>query len=121
MVALCALADGTPAGLAASSFTSVSLVPPLVSFCVQRSSTTWPVLRPAARLGISVLAADQGSLCRQLARKIGNRFEGVSCTVETELLAGDHYIVVLRIRGLRADPQASTLVLHGSTFGRVAS
>ncbi|GLY38894.1 oxidoreductase [Amycolatopsis sp. NBRC 101858] len=140
VVAVCALADGAPAGLAASSFTSVSLDPPLVSVCVRRTSTTWPVLRPAARLGISVLAEDQDLLCRQLARKSGNRFERVSwtrdpagavfidgaslwlsCTVEDEVPAGDHGIAVLRIHGLRAEPLVSPLVFHGSTFGRVAS
>ena len=38
--------------LAASSFTSVSVDPPLVSVCVQNTSTTWPVLQAARRLGL---------------------------------------------------------------------
>ena len=37
-----ALDDGEPAGVAANSFTSVSLDPPLVLFCVGRGSSTWP-------------------------------------------------------------------------------
>lgn len=140
VAAICTIADRRPAGLAASSFTSVSVDPPLVSVCVQRTSTTWPVLRSAARLGISVLAEDQDLLCRQLARTSGNRFEGVrwsrdaagavfiegatlwlSCTVEDEVPAGDHSIVVLRIQGLRTSPHVGPLVFHGSTFRRLAS
>ncbi|HPB46364.1 MAG TPA: flavin reductase, partial [Microthrixaceae bacterium] len=36
-----AVADGRPGGLAVGSFFSVSLEPPLVGFCVQKSSSSW--------------------------------------------------------------------------------
>jgi hypothetical protein len=42
VTAVSALIDGRPVGIAASSFTSVSLDPPLVSVCIAHSSTTWP-------------------------------------------------------------------------------
>src|SRR5258706_352547 len=41
VVGLCALVNAVPVGMAASSFTSVSLDPALVSVCVASSSTTW--------------------------------------------------------------------------------
>jgi flavin reductase (DIM6/NTAB) family NADH-FMN oxidoreductase RutF len=50
VVAVAAEVAGRPVGLAASSFTSVSLDPPLVSVSIACSSTTWPVLRKAARI-----------------------------------------------------------------------
>ena len=59
VTALAALVDGEPVGMAASSFVAVSLDPPLVSFCPAISSKTWPRLRRAARLGISVLGGAQ--------------------------------------------------------------
>lgn len=40
VTAVCAVVDGEPVGMAASSFTSVSMAPPLVSVCVQDSSAT---------------------------------------------------------------------------------
>ena len=42
VIAIAAEVDGTRVGLAASTFVPVSLDPPLVSFCVQNTSTTWP-------------------------------------------------------------------------------
>ena len=47
VVAVCAEVDGVPHGLAVSTFVPVSLDPPLVSFCVQNSSSTWPRLDKA--------------------------------------------------------------------------
>ena len=38
-----AVVDSTPVGIAASSFTSVSLDPALVSLCIAHTSTTWPL------------------------------------------------------------------------------
>jgi len=51
VVAVAAEVDGTLVGLAASSFTSVSLDPPLVSFSIARTSKTWPDLRRSRTSG----------------------------------------------------------------------
>jgi 3-hydroxy-9,10-secoandrosta-1,3,5(10)-triene-9,17-dione monooxygenase reductase component len=45
--------DGEPAGLIVNSLTSVSLEPPLVSFCPSRSSLTWSRIRRAGRFGVN--------------------------------------------------------------------
>lgn len=52
VTAFCGLLDGAAEGMAASSFTSVSLDPPLVSVCVAKTSTTWPKLATLDRLGL---------------------------------------------------------------------
>jgi flavin reductase (DIM6/NTAB) family NADH-FMN oxidoreductase RutF len=136
VAAVCALdSDGTPTGMAVSSFTSVSLDPPLVSVCVQNTSTTWPVLRDAARLGVSVLAEGQDATARALAARGVDRFAQVSwtatdegavlvhdaaawldCEVEAQYPAGDHAVVLLRVRSLVGDPAHPPLVFHASRF-----
>ena len=135
VVAVCRRdADGRPVGMSASAFTTVSLDPPLVSVCVRTESATWPVLREAQTLGVSVFAADQADLCRQLAGPPGQRFDGVAtvdedgglfiadatahllCTQAAEYPAGDHSVVLLRIVALRSDPSAEPLVFHASSF-----
>src|SRR5205807_2140913 len=47
--------DGEPAGLIVNSLTSVSLEPPLVSFCPSRSSLTWSRMRQTKRFAVNVL------------------------------------------------------------------
>ena len=55
VIAIAAEVHGARVGLAASTFVPVSLDPPLVSFCVQNTSETWPKLQGVPVLGISVL------------------------------------------------------------------
>ena len=135
VTAVAALVDGRPTGLAANSFTSVSLEPPLVSVCIAHSSSTWPRLRAAPRLGVSVLAAHQARFGRQLSARSGNRFSGLTwrasrkgeivlngasawldCSIVQEIPAGDHAIVLLRVHDLDVDPDVPPLVFHGSRF-----
>jgi flavin reductase (DIM6/NTAB) family NADH-FMN oxidoreductase RutF len=139
VVAVAAQVDGRLVGLAASSFTSVSLEPPLVSFSVAKGSTTWPKLRRAEHLGVTVLAEDHGALCRQLAGPAQERFTGVAfeitdsgavmltegiaqydCTVHEELEAGDHVIVLLKLHAVVVHSRGQPLIFHRSEFGRLA-
>ncbi|WP_326558161.1 flavin reductase family protein [Micromonospora sp. NBC_01796] len=138
VVAIAALAGGAPVGIVASSFTSVSLDPPIVSLCVAHTSTTWPVLGAAPRFGISVLSAAQEQACRQLSSRGVDRFaelgwrasdqgavflDGASawleCALFAQVTAGDHDIILLRVHDLDSDPEISPLVFHHSRFRRL--
>jgi flavin reductase (DIM6/NTAB) family NADH-FMN oxidoreductase RutF len=136
VTAVAALVDGRPAGLAANSFTSVSLCPPIVSICIAHSSSTWPLLRAATRLGISVLGADHAQVCRQLNARTGDWFRDIAwnsngngavfieracawfeCRILQHVPAGDHDVVLLEVCKLLAAPSPTKLlVFHGSRF-----
>ena len=136
VVAVAAEVDGQLVGLAASSFTSVSLDPPLVSFSIANTSKTWPDLRRASHLGVTVLAHHHGLVARQLAGPVAHRFDGVDVvlsdrggvtlrdglalfdtTIHNELEAGDHTIVLLRLHAVQQVDHALPLVFHRSKFG----
>lgn len=138
VVAVVARVDEVLVGLAASSFTSVSLEPALVSFSVANASATWPVLRQAGHLGLSVLAAHHDTVCRQLAGPADQRFDGLDlrptadgavlladavatfdCSVEREIEAGDHTIVLLRLHAVEDPGDTAPLVFHRSSFSRI--
>jgi len=137
VVAVAGLVDGVPVGLAASSFTSVSLDPPLVSFSVANTSSTWPVLRRADHLGLSVLASHHDDVCRQLAGPAEKRFEDLQvhvgdggavllddavatfeCSIDREVEAGDHTLVLLALHSVD-DLGGDALVFHRSAFPRL--
>ena len=139
VVAIAAEVDGAPLGMAASTFVPVSLNPPLVSFCVQNTSETWPRLAALPVLGISVLGEGHDEPVRTLAAKTGDRFAGLQTTssdrgavfvhstcmwleseIEQQIAAGDHTIVVLRIRDITVHGEVTPMVFHRSRFRRLS-
>jgi flavin reductase (DIM6/NTAB) family NADH-FMN oxidoreductase RutF len=140
VTAVCGSVGGRPIGLAVSSFTSVSLEPPLSSICIANTSKTWPSLRCAGLIGVSVLNEMQGAICRQLSGNGEDRFMGVpwdtspagavlieraaawlECTVDREISAGDHRVVLLRIHAVQANPEIAPLIHHASRFRRLGA
>jgi flavin reductase (DIM6/NTAB) family NADH-FMN oxidoreductase RutF len=135
VVAVCALDDGVPVGMAVNSFSSVSLEPPLVSVCVAHTSSTWPRLKTSPNIGLSVLGADQEGLSRKLSARSGDRFEGVQwtanedgalfidgatlwldCRVRDQLRGGDHEIILFEVLQSHLFPQVPPLVFHQSRY-----
>jgi flavin reductase (DIM6/NTAB) family NADH-FMN oxidoreductase RutF len=141
VVAVAAEVEGRLIGLAASSFTSVSLDPPLVSINLSVSSKTWPDLRRAGHLGVTVLADHHDVVCRQLAGPVDERFddldyrvtddgavtldEGLAqfdCTIYREVEAGDHILVLLELHAVEHVDHSlagAPLVFHRSGFGKL--
>jgi flavin reductase (DIM6/NTAB) family NADH-FMN oxidoreductase RutF len=140
VAALAAEHGDVQVGMAASSFVSVSLDPPLVSVCVAVTSRTWVELRNAPRIGVSVLADGHAEASSRLSAREGDRFAGMrwrrsaeralfladaaawlECSLEQEIPAGDHHIALLRVHDLDIDPEAEPLVFHRSGYRRLAS
>lgn len=138
VIAIAAESGGVRLGMAASTFVAVSLDPPLVSFCVQNTSQTWPRLAGLPALGISVLGERHHHAVRTLAAKTGDRFAGLETVsseagavfvkdtclwletvVEQSVPAGDHTIVVLRIRDVTVHDGVAPIVFHRSGFRRL--
>jgi flavin reductase (DIM6/NTAB) family NADH-FMN oxidoreductase RutF len=138
VIAIAAEVEGIRVGLAASTFVPVSLEPPLVSFCVQNTSETWPKLKDLPYLGISVLGESHDEAARTLAAKTGDRFAGMQTvstqsgavfvegtsvwlesSIEQLIPAGDHTIVILRVSDITVHADVAPIVFHRSTFRRL--
>jgi len=126
-------AEGLPHGLTVSSFTSVSLAPPLVSICLGHAVSLIDQFRAANLFGINILADDQQRLSERFARKGEDRFQGVAwtpgetgvplidgvlaaieCRVEQRIPVGDHDIFVGRIVATRVADGAPLLHFSGA-------
>lgn len=141
VAALCAIVDGEPRGIVATSLAvGVSYDPPMVSFSAQTSSSTWPYLRRASRIGLSLLSDAQIDECRQIASKTGNRFADLDtmptagggllvkraaawleCSIAAVVPAGDHEVVLLQVEGVDMRPSAAPLIFHRAGFRRLAA
>ena len=130
--------DGEPTGLIVNSLASVSLEPPLVSFCPSRRSLTWCRMRRAGRFGVNVLGRQHERFVARATPPGTDRFAGVhwepghdgvplltdalaSFEFETvaEHCAGDHWIVVGRVDNLRISPSKDPLIFFAGTFHAV--
>ncbi|WP_019548494.1 flavin reductase family protein [Streptomyces sulphureus] len=117
VVAVTAAGPDGPVGLTANSFTSVSLNPPLVLFCVHRSSRVRQAFAQAGAFGVNILDESQEAVSRQFSRPAEERAGGLTfhrgqtgaplltdalayldCELEEQIEAGDHIIVLGRVR-----------------------
>jgi flavin reductase (DIM6/NTAB) family NADH-FMN oxidoreductase RutF len=110
--------ESGPFGMTVSAFSEVSLEPPLVLVCADRSSETRAAIEQSRTFTLSLLAAEQADLSQRFGdrRRVAERFTGlpceegatgcpripgalawIDCTLESSLDAGDHVILLGRV------------------------
>jgi len=130
--------DGSPVGLTVNSFTSVSLDPPLVLFCLDKAADCLDVFTTASGFAITVLAADQQELSVRFAGH-PDRWAGVAteiwesgapvvtgglaamdCARHAVHDAGDHVILVGRVLRLHSRPEGAPLLYFRGGYAGLA-
>lgn len=127
-------ADGTPVGVTANSFASVSLDPPMILWMPGRHLRSIGHFKSADRFAVNVLAKDQATLSRRFSTPGEEKFQGLSVAeglggiplIENALAtfeastatlheAGDHYIILGNVErySYRA---GEPLVFHGGAY-----
>lgn len=135
------VADGKPYGVTASSFTSVSLDPPLVSVCLARDAFVHDLLTTSGAFGVTILGKDHAEVGRRFARydPAVDRFAGLEwetattgapllataigwldCSVRHAHEAGDHTIFVGEVLAAATPRATSPLLYHSRTWGQFA-
>jgi flavin reductase (DIM6/NTAB) family NADH-FMN oxidoreductase RutF len=134
--------DGEPVGTTANAVSSLSLDPPLILVCFDRSSQTLEAVRTHGAFAVNVLSAPQRELSANFARRglaavwdgvrhrpgpTGSpRLHGVlatlECTVEHRLPGGDHEIVIGRVRDVETgDTEAPPLLFWRGTYAALGT
>jgi flavin reductase (DIM6/NTAB) family NADH-FMN oxidoreductase RutF len=130
-----------PAGFTATSFTSVSLDPPLVSFCLAHSASAWPAVDASEVVAVHVLTQEQEQVARTFATRGIDRFAAhgswrpgpggvplldgvlaqIVCRVVRRVEAGDHTIVLAAPEAGRhhEDQSAAPLVYHDGHYAHL--
>lgn len=134
--------DGAWHGMTASSFSSVSLDPPLVSVCLVKTLWSHELITQSGVFGVNILASDQTELGKRFAGmrpEITDRFEGVDtvtaetgvplfdqslawldCKVVNAYEGGDHTIFVGEVLEARNPRKAAPLLFHSRNWGQFA-
>ncbi len=127
--------DGTPVGLTVNSFTSVSLEPPLVLFCIDKNAGSYEGIVNAQGYAVHILGSDQVDLANRFATRGADRFGGLNytrgfygapilpgalalleCRTVQRVDAGDHTILIGRVE--RLNPGGRTRKPLGYFRGR---
>jgi flavin reductase (DIM6/NTAB) family NADH-FMN oxidoreductase RutF len=130
-----------PVGLTANSFTSLSLDPPLVLFCVDRTIKSFQAIHANRHFAVNILREDQENISRQFAKSGADKWSGIKfetwdtgcpilggcianleCDVEQVFEGGDHIIVVGKVRRMVFDQDAECrpLLYFKGKYGAVA-
>jgi len=127
-------------GITVNSFTSVSLDPPLVLWCIDRRSRRYPHFAQAAGFTVSILASGHRDVSKRLAQAGEHSLEGIAliptelgppaladslavfeCARESVQDAGDHAILIGRVlRFARHDGAGAPLVYFRGRYGALA-
>jgi flavin reductase (DIM6/NTAB) family NADH-FMN oxidoreductase RutF len=143
VVIVTATCRGERIGSTISSFNSVSLNPPLVSFCIARNAKAIDIWRETASFAVSVLAHDQAELSTRFARSLGDKWTGVSTRratcIDAELIdgalmwfecetyarydGGDHIVILGRVvEAMRnASATSAPLLFFGGAYRHLAA
>lgn len=131
--------QGKSWGFTASSFSSVSLDPPLVLVCLAKTAECHRVFCSVQRFAISVLGAEDGLVATGFAKRGADKFAGLSVEADehgSPLLqsavaaltcqrvdtyeCGDHDIIVGRVLAARLGLNNNPMVYFGRRFGQFA-
>jgi flavin reductase (DIM6/NTAB) family NADH-FMN oxidoreductase RutF len=126
-----------PVGFTATSLASVSVEPPLLSFNVSRTASSWPALAVAGHLAVHILRHDQAGLAALFSTPGADRFgpdtpwtagpwglpvlsgcAGVLvAATEQRVSAGDHAVVIARVLHGTCSPEApEPLIRHDGRY-----
>ena len=130
--------EGAPIGLTANSFTAVSLDPPLILFCLNRSSATLPVFEKAGRFAVNVLHIGQQPTSIAFAKRGADRFAGLEwetwesgvpiltgslasfeCDTHAVHDGGDHVVFIGRVRRAAFEPSRDPLLYFRGKYRRL--
>ena len=108
--------DGKPFGMTVASFASLSLRPPLVLVCIEKTVKTHDAIAASGKFGVSILSSSQQDVSSRFASRAEDKFSGlpvrrgtlglpliagalttVECSVENSLPGGDHTIFIGKV------------------------
>jgi flavin reductase (DIM6/NTAB) family NADH-FMN oxidoreductase RutF len=132
---VCADAGPGPVGFTATSVTSLSLRPPLISFAIATGSSSWPTFSEASSLTVNFLDSDQHAIAGRFATSGIDRFAHptswsrletgepvlddaparLRAVVRDRIEAGDHRLIIALVTDAETGAR-DPLVYHAGAY-----
>lgn len=126
---------GTPVGVTVSAFSSLSLDPPLVLFCLGRTGSCVGGIEAAGRFAVNILADDQRDISNRFAGPVDDRWRGLAwellpggaprlpgaltvldCVLTRTVEGGDHLIFIGEVQAVHSREGARPLIYQGGAY-----
>lgn len=131
--------ENTLRGFTANSFTSVSLSPPLILFCLNKNSESCKAFRNTDFFAISVLSDQQSDIAQKFAQKNIDRFSdtdyhlgkyskcplilnscsNIECQKYQQIECGDHYIFVGEVKEVEINDSLNPLLYYAKSYHNI--
>lgn len=127
---------GRVQGITVSAFTSLSLNPPLVLFCIDHNAYIFPTLSMQDHVGLSILAAEQSDIAYRFAGADRSNMETIihtrnakSCPmiehaqatlllrIREQIAQGDHDIFIAEVIASSIDDARQPLLYYNGQLG----
>lgn len=123
-------------GFTANSFTSVSLEPRLISFCLDKEASSFPVFKETSYFSVSVLSSNQSDISKHFASRISDKFRSIEyeigeysnsplisgaisfieCKKYNQFECGDHFIFIGEVGKAVIDETKSPLLYYAKSY-----
>jgi flavin reductase (DIM6/NTAB) family NADH-FMN oxidoreductase RutF len=129
--------EGRPYGMTVAAFSSLSLHPPLVLVCIEKTVKTHDAIAAAGQFAVSILGSAQSDVSNRFASRADDKFAGVDvvrgaqglpliagaittleCRVTEQLPGGDHTIFVGEVLEARTG-EGEPLVYYRSGYREI--
>lgn len=141
VVIVTSMYEGRQYGMTVNSFTSISLVPPLISVTLKQLTHTHDLVVKSGMFAVTILSAGQQALSERFAGKVPNiadRFDGVQterlfsdipvfreglaylhCRVLNSMPVGENTLFVAEVIAAHGEGAGDPLVYHNREYWRL--
>lgn len=126
-------------GFTANSFVSVSLTPPLISFCLNTDAASLEAFKNSKFFVVNILSSTQEAIAKNFAQPAKDKFANINykiddntqspyladsasilfCRKKEQIICGDHYIFIGEVTDTQIDENKNPLLYFARSFREI--
>ncbi len=126
-------------GFTANSFVSVSLSPPLISFCLNTNAASLEAFKNSKFFVVNILSSAQETIAKNFSQPAKDKFANINykidhhtqspylvdsasilfCSKKEQIICGDHYIFIGEVKDTKIDENKNPLLYFARSFREI--